>query len=214
MKSAFNASKDDELIFTGSGCTGAIDKLVGAIGLGKSCAEKGNRIVKIFVSLQEHHSNLLPWRESGAEVITVAETPDGKIDLQDLENKLAKEHQTQSNNGKETVLIGCFTAASNITGQMNDDVTITALLHKYGAMSFWDYAAAAPYVQIDMNPMVEGDANGFCQKDAIYFSCHKFIGGPQTPGILIAKRSFLHLADLFNLGVELLHLSLRQAMST
>ena len=188
LKSAFNATEEDALIFAGSGCTGAVDKLVGLLGLGKYCAQKDSKSVKVFVSLQEHHSNLLPWRECGAEVITIAETLEGKINLKCLEKKLIIEHFYRSNSQRETLLIGCFTAASNITGQMNDDVTITALLHKYGALSFWDYAAAAPYVNIDMNPKIDGDTYGFCKKDALYFSCHKFLGGPQTPGILIAKK--------------------------
>ena len=65
---------------------------------------------------------------------------------------------------------------------------MTALLHKYGALAFWDYASAAPYVNIDMNPQVSQDVNGLCYKDAIYFSMHKFIGGVQTPGVLVAKK--------------------------
>lgn len=65
---------------------------------------------------------------------------------------------------------------------MNDDLTITATLHEFGAWAFWDYAAAAPYVNIDVNP---GDQ---FNKDAVYFSMHKFVGGVQTPGILVAKK--------------------------
>jgi selenocysteine lyase/cysteine desulfurase len=85
-------------------------------------------------------------------------------------------------------MIGSFPAASNITGLLNDDLTITALLHQYGALSFWDYATAAPHTYIDVNPKITGDVDGLCKKDAVYFSCHKFIGGVQTPGILIAKK--------------------------
>ena len=71
---------------------------------------------------------------------------------------------------------------------LEDDLHITALLHKYGALSFWDYASAAPYVNIDVNPEVSEDTSGLCYKDAIYFSMHKFVGGCQTPGLLIAKK--------------------------
>lgn len=86
------------------------------------------------------------------------------------------------------MIIGLFSAASNVSGILNDDLALTALMHKYGGLAFWDYATAAPYVNIDMNPNVDGDENGLCAKDAIYFSMHKFVGGPQTPGVLIAKK--------------------------
>ena len=77
-------------------------------------------------------------------------------------------------------IIGSFIAASNITGILNDDLAITALLRSRGALALWDYATAAPYVNIDMNPKVSGisDASLF-EKDAVFFSAHKFVGGPQ-----------------------------------
>ncbi|KAK9875710.1 hypothetical protein WA026_009507 [Henosepilachna vigintioctopunctata] len=87
-------------------------------------------------------------------------------------------------------MIGCFSIASNVTGIITDDVACTILLHQYGALAFWDYNIAAPYINVDMNPVVPGvedDTNA--NKDAIYFSGHKFIGGIQTPGILIAKKT-------------------------
>lgn len=91
----------------------------------------------------------------------------------------------------ETTLIGTFTACSNITGRLNDDLLITALLHQFGALSFWDYATAAPYVNIDVNPKVGQDVSGMLAKDAVFFSGHKFVGGVQTPGVLIAKKRLL-----------------------
>lgn len=138
----------------------------------------------VLISGQEHHSNLLPWREAGCEIITIAETQSGEVNADDLERKLL-DHRKAS---KRRMIIGLFSAASNVSGILNDDLTLTAVMHKYGGLAFWDYATAAPYVNIDMNPNVEGDENGLCAKDAIYFSMHKFVGGPQTPGVLIAKK--------------------------
>ena len=51
---------------------------------------------------------------------------------------------------------GSFAAASNVTGALEDTEKISRILHRGGALSFWDYATAAPYVEIDMNP--EGSA--------------------------------------------------------
>lgn len=140
----------------------------------------------MFVGPCEHHSNLLPWREIGAQIVRIAETAEGFLDLQDLEEQLAA-HQASQASGRQ--LIGCFSAASNITGIVTDDVATTLLLHQYNALAFWDYATAAPYVKLDMNPNVPGVSEQSVHKDAIFFSMHKFVGGVQTPGVLVAKKS-------------------------
>ena len=139
--------------------------------------------VTVLVGPLEHHSNLLPWRESGARVVAIRPDPaTGRTDLGHLAQELARlQHQG--------TVIGCFSAASNVTGLLEDDLAVTALLHTYGALAFWDYAAAAPYVSIQMNPKVPEDTDGRCYKDAIYFSTHKFVGGVQTPGVLVAKKT-------------------------
>lgn len=132
----------------------------------------------VFVSPFEHHSNLLPWRETFAEIVYINEQYDGQLDLQDLEEKL-KNYSDPTKYGTK-LKIGCFTAASNITGSLVDTNSVSILLHKYGSLAFWDYATAAPHVHINMNPVVEENQD-LVYKDAIYLSCHKFIGGPQTP---------------------------------
>lgn len=86
-------------------------------------------------------------------------------------------------------MIGCFSAASNVTGIIADDIACTLLLHQYGALAFWDYNIAAPYVSLDMNPFVHGIEQNSVYKDAMYFSGHKFVGGVQTAGILVAKKA-------------------------
>lgn len=86
-------------------------------------------------------------------------------------------------NAKFLQMLGNFSVASNITGCLTDDVAVTVLMHKYGGLAFWDYSAAAPHVKIAMNPVVlDHNKEGMGKKDAIFFSGHKFIGGPQTPG--------------------------------
>ncbi|VDL87119.1 unnamed protein product [Schistocephalus solidus] len=85
-------------------------------------------------------------------------------------------------------LIVCLAAASNVTGILLDVNVFSALVHRHGGLIFWDYATAAPYVDIDMNPVITGPDRDYVYKDAIYFSMHKFVGGVQTPGVLVAKR--------------------------
>ena len=135
----------------------------------------------VFVGPYEHHSNLLPWRELGAKVVCIAEDRCGAVDMELLEEAL-QEHLHYR------VKIGAFSAASNVSGVLTDQNAITACLHRYEALSFWDFAAAGPYVPVDMNPIVEGPDRHLVFKDAIFLAPHKFIGGVSTPGILIAKR--------------------------
>ena len=79
-----------------------------------------------------------------------------------------------------------------MTGIVNDDLAITAVLHAHGALAFWDYATAAPYVNVDVNPKPVQTGLGLdgklFEKDAVFFSAHKFVGGVQTPGVLVAKK--------------------------
>ena len=105
----------------------------------------------------------------------IDEDDDGRIDLVQLERELLRYQD-------RPLKIGSFSAASNVTGIISDDVAIARLLHRHGALSLWDYAAAGPYLPIDMNPAPDAT------KDAVFISPHKFIGGPGTPGVLVAKR--------------------------
>lgn len=175
IRSSVNASENDSVIFTGTGATGAVHKLISVLCFWEPPV--------VFVDTFAHHSALLPWREIGAEVIRIPETPDGLLDARYLEQKL-KEYQKRPQR-----LIGCFSAASNITGILTDDISVTVLLHRYGALAFWDYATAAPYVHVDMNPVTPGTDQGLAYKDAIFLSPHKFVGGPDTPGVLVAKKN-------------------------
>jgi selenocysteine lyase/cysteine desulfurase len=131
----------------------------------------------VFIGPYEHHSNELPWRESIADVVTIREDRDGMIDLAQLADELA-------GHADRPLRIGSFSAASNVTGIVSDTHAISRLLHEHGALSFFDFAAAAPYMSIEMDP--PGDP--LAAKDAVFLSPHKFIGGPGTPGVLVARR--------------------------
>ncbi|XP_065157950.1 uncharacterized protein [Atheta coriaria] len=183
IKNAVNASDDDAVIFVGHGCAGAIKKLVNALDLDAPT---------VFVGASEHQDNLQIWQEIGAQIIRIAETKQNHLDLNDLEEQL-KLHR---NSGRQ--LVGCFAATSSVTGILVDDVAATMLLHQYGAFAFWDYNLAAPYLTMNMNPKVPGvEDTSLVLKDAIYFSGHKFIGGVQTPGILVAKKSLFKRVNTF-----------------
>ncbi|PJE54857.1 aminotransferase class V-fold PLP-dependent enzyme [Marinomonas sp. BSi20584] len=175
IREAVNASEEDLVIFCGSGATSAINTLISQLGL-RQLSESDKSDVCVFIGPYEHHSNELPWRELGIEVIRIPESKDGGVCLISLEEQLqAKQNKC---------LIGSFSAASNVTGILCNQDAITTLLHRYNALAFWDFAAAAPYVALDMNP----SKDQALAKDAIFFSTHKFIGGPGTSGILVVKK--------------------------
>jgi selenocysteine lyase/cysteine desulfurase len=132
----------------------------------------------VFIGPYEHHSNELPWRESIADVVIIDEDADGHVSLEHLERELVR-------HADRTTLVGSFSAASNVTGIITDTVAVSTLLHEHGALSLWDYAAAAPYVPIDMGSNADGN---LAYKDAVFISPHKLIGGPGTPGVLVARR--------------------------
>jgi len=185
---------EDCVIFTGSGSTGAVNKVLKVLGLDNPWKKSSNKERPVvFVGPFEHHSNLLPWRESGAEVIIIRENELGQVDT-DMLKKLLIHYADR------TLKIGSFGAASNVTGIITNVNEISALLHQHGALSFWDYATCAPYIDIDMNPNVSGELGPFVYKDAVFLSGHKFVGGPGTPGVLIIKKKLLNNAVPTNPG--------------
>ena len=191
IRDAVGGTADDLVIFCGSGATAAVNKLIGILGLRIPAGlderySLAGRIPEaerpaVFVGPYEHHSNELPWRESIAEVVVIGEDADGHIDLAGLESQLARY-------ARRPLLIGSFSAASNVTGILTDAGAVARLLHAHGALSFWDYAAAGPYVPIRVSESRPGAGD---HKDAVFLSPHKFPGGPQTPGVLVVRRNLV-----------------------
>ncbi len=185
------ATERDAVIFTGSGATGAIDRLVGILNirlpdelesrysLARSIPAHERPVV--FIGPYEHHSNILSWKHTIADVVVVPLDAEGQLDTKRLE-ELLEAHADRP------LKIGSFSAASNVTGIKADTIAVATLLHRHGALSFWDYAAAGPYVEIDMNPSGPGIDETLAHKDAVFLSPHKFVGGPGTPGVLVLKR--------------------------
>lgn len=189
IRQCVNGDESTAVIFAGSGTTGAIDKLIGILNLrlpadlaeryGLAAMIPAEQRPVVFIGPFEHHSNEIPWRESIADVVVIPESPDGHIDADRLADELIR-------HADRPLRIGSFSAASNVTGILSDTDGITRLLHAHGALAFWDYAAGAPYVDIDMRPDDPAAA-----KDAVFLSPHKFIGGPGTPGVLVVRRALL-----------------------
>ena len=189
VRRGLGAGDDVAVIFCGSGSTGAIDKLIGILNLRipadldarhqlSAGIPSADRPV-VFVGPFEHHSNEVSWRETIADVVVVPEDADGHVDLGALEAALEEY-------ADRPLKIGSFSAASNVTGLLTDCDAVSALLHSRGALACWDFAAAAPYTDIRMDPPPGGDRG--VRKDAVVLSPHKFVGGPGTPGVLAIRR--------------------------
>ena len=182
IRAALGADDRHAIIFVGSGSTAAINRMIDVLNLRLpadlddmyqlSAHIPAEQRPVVFIGPYEHHSNELPWRESIADVVVIHEDHDGHIDQAQLEQELTKY-------AERPLKIGSFSAASNVTGIISDWKAISALLHRHGALSLWDFAAAAPYIDIRM-----GD-----DLDAVFISPHKFIGGPGTPGVLAARKA-------------------------
>eukprot|EP01062_Namystynia_karyoxenos_P065313 TRINITY_DN587_c1_g1_i1.p1 TRINITY_DN587_c1_g1~~TRINITY_DN587_c1_g1_i1.p1 ORF type:complete len:1318 (+),score=331.74 TRINITY_DN587_c1_g1_i1:78-4031(+) len=177
-----NAPPDCHVIFCGSGSTAAINKMVRLLGferkrdvtlLEQSISEDAECLPVVFVSPFEHHSNDLPWREVMCELHTIPENDTGLMDLEYLDRSL---HKLTG----RPMIICSISAASNVTGIITDVAAVSAICRKHGAKLFCDFAACAPYVKIDMRLI-----------DAAFISPHKMVGGPSTPGVLVARSSVL-----------------------
>jgi selenocysteine lyase/cysteine desulfurase len=183
IKNHVNANPDDVIITTGFGMTGAVTKFQRILGL-KTCGEihqlqclqKSERPV-VFVTHMEHHSNHTSWYETASDVVVIEPGNDLMIDLNRLEDALKKYKDRRRK-------IGSFTACSNVTGIRTPYHNMAALMHRYGGQAFIDFAASAPYDAINMHPEDPEE-----KLDAIYFSPHKFLGGPGSSGVLVFDSS-------------------------
>jgi selenocysteine lyase/cysteine desulfurase len=201
-----NAGPEHKLVPVGAGTTAAVHLLqqilgvyappsgrdfYGAILKDALPADQHARLMErlraerpvVFVGPYEHHSNEVSWRECLAEVVEIELTPDGLLDLNDLRDKVSRD----AYRGRRK--IGAFSAASNVTGVKTPVTEVARVLHRADALACFDYAAIAPYDVIDMRPDPEAIF------DALYFSPHKFLGGPGSAGILVFHER-IYRADL------------------
>jgi len=203
IKRHLNAEKNCYLIPSGTGATGAIERFAKIIGIYISPATKIriDNIIKeyincdkgiddiinkstdllinipvVFIGPYEHHSNILIWKEGLAELVEIGLNQDGTLDLDDLKRKVSDIKY------KDRLKIGSFSAASNVTGIITPVLDVAEILHENYALACFDFAACAPYVEINMN---KSEKSYF---DAIYLAPHKFLGGPGTSGILVINK--------------------------
>ncbi len=182
IKEHVNASDEDVLLNVGTGMTGAINKFQRILGLKLSENLKEhtkvpeNKKPVVFITHMEHHSNQTSWLETISKVIVIPCDEEGLICLKSFE-KLLMEHS------HVPIKIASVTACSNVTGIITDYQGVAKLIHKYNGLCFVDFACSAPYVDIDMHPE-DSDAS----LDAIFFSPHKFLGGPGASGVLIFNK--------------------------
>ena len=182
IKRHVNANKNDVLITSGTGMTGVVNKFQRILGLKVSENLKKYTNIPheirpiVFVSHMEHHSNQTSWIETIADVEVVPCNNDGLLCLIEFE-KAIKKHE------KRKIKIVSITSCSNVTGIKTEYHKVAKLIHKYNGLCFVDFACSAPYVAINMHPENEDE-----YLDAVFFSPHKFLGGPGTSGVLVFNK--------------------------
>ena len=193
VKHHVNADDNDVLIFTGTGMTSAIAKLQRMLGLKipeqakNYCSFANGELYKcksasddkrpvVFLTHTEHHSNHTSWFETIADVVLLEPNPDLTVNLDALRKEIVKYKN-------RPLLIGSFSACSNVTGYFPPFYELAKIMHENNGYCFIDFAASAPYVDINMHP-----ADKKQQLDAIFFSPHKFLGGPGSAGVLIFSK--------------------------
>jgi selenocysteine lyase/cysteine desulfurase len=193
VKRHVNANDNDILIFTGTGMTSAIAKLQRFLGLKvpeqaiNFCAYANGNYNKcrdipndkrpvVFLTHTEHHSNHTSWFETLADVVVLEPSSNLTVDPDTLRKEIVKYKD-------RPLLLGSFSACSNVTGYFPPYYELAQIMHEHNGYCFVDFAASAPYVDIDMHPAEE-----IKQLDAIFFSPHKFLGGPGSSGVLIFNK--------------------------
>jgi len=193
VKRHVNAGDDDLLIFTGTGMTSAIAKLQRILGLKvpeqalKYCAFTSDQYHNckdipnknkpvVFLTHTEHHSNHTSWFETLADVVVLEPLQNLKVDPGSLRKEIIKYKD-------RPLLIGSFSACSNVTGYFPPYYELAQIMHENNGFCFVDFAASAPYVDINMHP-----DDPMQKLDAIFFSPHKFLGGPGSAGVLIFNK--------------------------
>ncbi len=180
IKAHVGASMHDVLISSGSGMTGVVNKLQRILGLrihesfrGLMNLSEENKPV-VFITHMEHHSNQTSWIETISDVVIVPPDENGLVSLENFRESI----QNYSN---RKIKIAAITSCSNVTGIMTPYMEIAKLIHEFDGVCFVDFACSAPYVEINMH--LDDESGRYL--DAIYFSPHKFLGGPGTTGILV-----------------------------
>lgn len=186
IKKHVNAGPDDVIITAGSGMTAVINKFQRILGLKipeqlKAYVNLPKELIPVvFVTHIEHHSNQTSWLETIADVVCIAPTDGGLVDINDLQKQLDiyKDRKLK---------IGSFSACSNVTGVKTPYHKMAKLMHENGGFCFIDFACSAPYSDMNMHP-----EDPLEKLDAVFFSPHKFLGGPGTPGVIIFDSKLYH----------------------
>ncbi len=187
IKQHVNAGPEDVLISSNSGMTGVVNKFQRILGFKIHESFKNQVHLDpvdkpiVFITHMEHHSNQTSWLETIADVEIIPPAPDGLFSLDNFRKILDRYADRK-------IKIAAVTSCSNVTGIMTPYHDIAKIIHARGGWCFVDFACSAPYVQIDMHPAAQDGGH----LDAIYFSPHKFLGGPGTTGILIFNKALYH----------------------
>jgi selenocysteine lyase/cysteine desulfurase len=186
IKDHVHAAPSDVIITAGAGMTSVVNKLQRILGIRVPDQARKHYHLPVeerpvvFLTHMEHHSNHTSWLETNADVVVLEPNDDLLVDPETLRREIVK-YQNR------TLKIGSFTACSNVTGIVTPYFEMAKIMHEHGGFCFVDFAASAPYVTIDMHP-----CDPMSQLDAVFFSPHKFLGGPGSSGVIVFNSALYH----------------------
>ncbi|MGQ0588018.1 MAG: cysteine desulfurase [Sphingosinicella sp.] len=159
-----NAAAPEEIVFV-RGATEGINLV--AQSWGKANLKPGDRIL---LSTLEHHSNIVPWQMTGAEIDVVPLTDDHRIDLDAMAAMIRPEHK-----------LVALAHVSNVLGSVLDAKRAADIAHSVGAKLLLDGCQAVPRMPVDVRDL---------DCDFYVFSGHKLYG-PTGIGVLWARHEIL-----------------------
>ncbi|HEY1365357.1 MAG TPA: cysteine desulfurase [Xanthobacteraceae bacterium] len=175
-----NAGSADEVVFT-YGTTSALNLLAWSFG---SRLSRGD---EVLLSILEHHSNLVPWQQlaerRGVILRFLPMTPDGRLDLEQLEARLSRRCRLLA-----------LTHCSNVTGAVTDVRRVVKAARAVGAKVALDGAQRAPHGPLDVQAL---------DIDFYVFSGHKTYG-PTGIGALWGRREWLESMPPFMTGGQMI----------
>lgn len=186
IKEHVNAREGDLIITAGYGMTSVVNKLQRILGMRvpeqaqRYCHLPEKERPVVFLTHMEHHSNHTSWLETNADVVVLEPDADMLVNPESLKTEIEKYRN-------RVLKIGSFTACSNVTGIETPYHQLARIMHEHGGFCFVDFAASAPYVPIDMHP-----DNSLDRLDAVFFSPHKFLGGPGSSGVIVFNSALYH----------------------
>ncbi|HEM6205192.1 cysteine desulfurase [Streptococcus suis] len=141
---------------------------------------------EVIISVQEHHSNIIPWQQACQQIgakLRYVPLKDGELDVDSLKSMLSEKTKFVS-----------LAHVSNVLGGVVPIGEIAELVHQVGAYLVVDGAQSVPHMAVNVQEL---------DVDFFAFSGHKMLG-PTGIGVLYGKEELLNLMSPVEFGGEMI----------